>query len=113
MLDLDVSLLNLEYFPFSKSLNLKDGQELRQVRNDTFGNPVFSVDGGLDCTCTIQLSRKEDWYVAFLKVRSNEGVNFFKAFTANDQSDTVLFSNFKEWVKDEASGRWVKKDEDF
>lgn len=112
MLDLDVSLLNLEYFPFSKSLNnLKDGQELRQVKVDIYGNPVFSVDRGIDCT--IQTSRKGDWYIAFLKVKNDEGFSFFKSFAANDQSDTILFSNFKEWVKDESSGRWVRKDENF
>lgn len=111
MLDLDLSLLNLEYFPFSKSLNLKDGQELRQVANDRYGNPVFLIDKGVDCT--IQNSRKGDWYIAFVKVRKDEGFSFFKAFAANDQSDTALFSNFKEWIKEESSGRWVKKDEDF
>jgi|ERR1700735_3879102 len=111
---LDIKELKLEFFPFNESLNLRDGIESlnlrdgiefeKKIERDKYDNPIFIIRS--DIECIIQKNRNKTLYIAFIKVRSENGARtYFKAFAPDDKNDIVLFSNFKEVIKEEESGR--------
>ncbi|WNE41533.1 MAG: hypothetical protein AM1032_000273 [Mycoplasmataceae bacterium] len=119
--------MSLEYLPVGYLKDGQDGNKLRDVSSlknndvwleehsrDPFNNPRFKINE--NTLCTIQTSRNEKWYIAFVSV--SEQVDnyyirsYFKAFSPIDDYDKnngpIYFDRFQEWEKDE-SGKWVQK----
>lgn len=114
--------INLEYLPATKELkNIsasgKSSNWIEQSGQDFYGNPRFQLNS--DTSCTIQISKNRKWYVAFIRVserNSNEYKNiYYKAFTSKkteeyeENNDPIYFEEFKEWIRDEDTGRWFQK----
>lgn len=113
--------ISLEYLPLTKEIkdvsNLKnDDIWIEQTDQDQFDNPRFKINEKI--SCTVQTSKNGKWYVAFLRVSEqteNGYVNsYFKSFTErkdyNETNNPIFFDNFHEWIKDESTGAWVRKE---
>ena len=114
--------ISLQYLPLTKEI--KDVSKLNnndiwieQSDQDQFENPRFKINE--KTSCTIQTSKNGKWYVAFVRIseqNENGGYNnsYFKSFAErkdyNETNNPVFFNDFQEWIKDELTGAWVRKD---